>query len=82
MTGAATASRLRHLDNFVVSCGPVSGDGGLRRLDVLLVERGLAPSRERAQALVAAGLVIVDGVRARSVAQRVGAEGTVSVTTL
>ncbi len=31
------------------------------RLDVLLVERGLAPSRERAQALVMAGLVSVDG---------------------
>lgn len=45
------------------------------RLDVVLVERGLASSRERAQALVAAGLVYVDGVVARSAAQRVG-EGT------
>jgi 23S rRNA (cytidine1920-2'-O)/16S rRNA (cytidine1409-2'-O)-methyltransferase len=33
------------------------------RLDVLLVERGLAPSRARAQALVMAGLVDVNGVR-------------------
>jgi len=32
-----------------------------RRLDVLLVERGLAPSRERAQSLVMAGVVSVDG---------------------
>jgi 23S rRNA (cytidine1920-2'-O)/16S rRNA (cytidine1409-2'-O)-methyltransferase len=32
------------------------------RLDVLLVERGLAPSRERARALVLAGLVRVGGV--------------------
>jgi 23S rRNA (cytidine1920-2'-O)/16S rRNA (cytidine1409-2'-O)-methyltransferase len=32
-----------------------------RRLDQLLVERGLAPSRERAQALVRAGLVRVGG---------------------
>lgn len=31
------------------------------RLDVLLVERGLAPSRERARALVLAGRVEVDG---------------------
>jgi 23S rRNA (cytidine1920-2'-O)/16S rRNA (cytidine1409-2'-O)-methyltransferase len=31
------------------------------RLDVLLVERGLAPSRERARALVLAGVVLVDG---------------------
>jgi 23S rRNA (cytidine1920-2'-O)/16S rRNA (cytidine1409-2'-O)-methyltransferase len=32
------------------------------RLDLLLVERGLAPSRERARALVLAGQVRVDGV--------------------
>lgn len=35
---------------------------GKARLDVLLVERGLAPSRERAQALLLAGQVRVDGV--------------------
>ncbi|TMG40803.1 MAG: TlyA family rRNA (cytidine-2'-O)-methyltransferase [Chloroflexi bacterium] len=34
------------------------------RLDQLLVERGLAPSRERAQALILAGVVRVDGARA------------------
>src|SRR6058998_1474002 len=32
-----------------------------RRLDLLLVARGLARSRERAQALVLAGVVRVDG---------------------
>jgi len=31
------------------------------RLDLLVVERGLAPSRERAQALILAGRVLVDG---------------------
>src|SRR5690349_11350642 len=31
-----------------------------RRLDILLVERGLAPSRERAQALILAGRVLVN----------------------
>ena len=36
------------------------------RLDDLLVERGLASTRDRAQALVAAGLVEVEGVRADS----------------
>jgi 23S rRNA (cytidine1920-2'-O)/16S rRNA (cytidine1409-2'-O)-methyltransferase len=46
--------------------------GPRRRLDLELVERGLAPSRERAQALVAAGLVEVDGTRADSVARPVG----------
>ncbi len=34
---------------------------GKRRLDQLLVDRGLAPSRERAQALIIAGYVWVDG---------------------
>jgi 23S rRNA (cytidine1920-2'-O)/16S rRNA (cytidine1409-2'-O)-methyltransferase len=44
------------------------------RLDVALVENGLAPSRERAQAMIAAGLVEVGGRRASSAAQRVGSE--------
>jgi 23S rRNA (cytidine1920-2'-O)/16S rRNA (cytidine1409-2'-O)-methyltransferase len=35
-----------------------------KRLDVLLAERGLAESRQKAQALVLAGLVFVDGRRA------------------
>jgi len=34
------------------------------RLDVLLVARGLAPSREKAQALIMAGLVLVDRQKA------------------
>ena len=34
------------------------------RLDKLLVERGLAPSRERANALVMSGVVLVDGLPA------------------
>jgi 23S rRNA (cytidine1920-2'-O)/16S rRNA (cytidine1409-2'-O)-methyltransferase len=48
-----------------------------RRVDLELVIRGLAPSRERAQALVAAGLVEVDGARATSADQRVGAATTI-----
>jgi 23S rRNA (cytidine1920-2'-O)/16S rRNA (cytidine1409-2'-O)-methyltransferase len=35
-----------------------------RRLDLLLVERGLAPTREKAQALILAGTVTVAGRRA------------------
>jgi 23S rRNA (cytidine1920-2'-O)/16S rRNA (cytidine1409-2'-O)-methyltransferase len=48
-----------------------------RRVDLELVARGLAPSRERAQALVAAGLVELDGDRATSADQRVGATTTI-----
>jgi|SRR5579884_692164 len=49
----------------------------MQRLDVALVERGLAPSRERAQALIAAGLVEVAGEKAASAAHRVGAADAV-----
>ncbi len=37
---------------------------GKQRIDVLLVDRGLAESREKARALVLAGQVLIDGVRA------------------
>jgi 23S rRNA (cytidine1920-2'-O)/16S rRNA (cytidine1409-2'-O)-methyltransferase len=42
---------------------------GRLRIDQLLVERGLAESRERAQALVIAGYVLVDGQKARKPGQ-------------
>jgi 23S rRNA (cytidine1920-2'-O)/16S rRNA (cytidine1409-2'-O)-methyltransferase len=41
------------------------------RLDLALMHLGLAPSRERAQALIAAGLVEVDGAQAVSASQKV-----------
>jgi 23S rRNA (cytidine1920-2'-O)/16S rRNA (cytidine1409-2'-O)-methyltransferase len=41
------------------------------RLDVALVEAGLAPSRASAKRAIAAGLVLVDGAVARKPAQRV-----------
>jgi 23S rRNA (cytidine1920-2'-O)/16S rRNA (cytidine1409-2'-O)-methyltransferase len=50
------------------------------RLDDLLVERGLADTRPRAQALIAAGLVEVDGVRADSAALAVTASAGVRLT--
>ena len=48
--------------------------GGPVRLDVLLVQRGLAPSRERAQALIVAGSVLVDGVPSTKPGARVKPE--------
>ena len=35
------------------------------RLDVLVVSRGLAPSREKAKAIIMAGNVLVDGEKIR-----------------
>ena len=44
------------------------------RLDVLLVELGLAPTRAKAQALVLAGQVVVDDQRVDKPGTRVSAE--------
>jgi 23S rRNA (cytidine1920-2'-O)/16S rRNA (cytidine1409-2'-O)-methyltransferase len=49
------------------------------RLDVLLVERGLAPSRERAQALILAGQVLVEGRAVVKAGTRVPAGAVVTV---
>ena len=49
------------------------------RLDRVLVERGLAESRERAQALILAGAVTVDGQIARRAAAPVGPEARVEL---
>jgi 23S rRNA (cytidine1920-2'-O)/16S rRNA (cytidine1409-2'-O)-methyltransferase len=49
------------------------------RLDIMLAERGLAESREKAQALVLAGEVLVDGVKARKPGQGVSAEADLQV---
>jgi 23S rRNA (cytidine1920-2'-O)/16S rRNA (cytidine1409-2'-O)-methyltransferase len=50
-----------------------------RRLDVWLVENGLAPTRERAQALVMAGRVRVNGAAAVKAGSAVAADAVVEV---
>jgi 23S rRNA (cytidine1920-2'-O)/16S rRNA (cytidine1409-2'-O)-methyltransferase len=50
------------------------------RLDVTLFARGLAESRERAQRLIMAGLVLVDGERARHAGKRVRSDAAIVVT--
>lgn len=50
-----------------------------RRLDLLLVDRGLAPSRSRAQAQVLAGEVFVDGTPVDKPGTAVDAEASVEV---
>ena len=49
------------------------------RLDILLVDRGLSASRERAQALILAAKVLVDGQRVTKAGQRVAAESNLQV---
>ncbi|MGP0071524.1 MAG: TlyA family RNA methyltransferase [Bryobacteraceae bacterium] len=44
-----------------------------KRLDVLVVERGLADSREKARALILAGQVLVDGQKADKAGANIGA---------
>jgi len=50
------------------------------RLDVLLVEKGLVPSRERAKSSIMAGLVFVNGQRIDKAGTMVPVEGTILVT--
>jgi 23S rRNA (cytidine1920-2'-O)/16S rRNA (cytidine1409-2'-O)-methyltransferase len=65
---------------MVLVSSPPHSPHAAQRLDVVLVERGLAPSRERAQALIAAGMVRLAGEPARSAAQRVVGDAEVAVT--
>jgi len=51
------------------------------RLDVVLVERGLAPSRERARALILAGQVTVDGQVVSKAGAPVAADARVELST-
>ena len=47
------------------------------RLDKLLVERGLVPSRERAQAMILAGRVLVNGQKLEKSGANVDADAEV-----
>ncbi len=49
------------------------------RLDVLLIERGLVESRQRAAALVLAGKVLVEGHKAHKAGQRVSPDANLEV---
>ena len=49
------------------------------RLDVEMVSRGLCPSREKARALILAGEVRVNGVRAEKAGQEIAPDAEVTV---
>jgi 23S rRNA (cytidine1920-2'-O)/16S rRNA (cytidine1409-2'-O)-methyltransferase len=50
-----------------------------RRLDILLVERGLVESRQRAQALLLAGQVLVAGQRAEKAGAQVATDAVIEI---
>src|SRR5215467_6691218 len=50
-----------------------------KRLDVLILERGLAPSREKAQAMILAGEVLLNGVKASKAGQTVATEACIEI---
>lgn len=52
---------------------------GKARLDLLLVERGLAPSRQRAQALVLAGQIRVDGAKVDKAGTQVATDAQIEI---
>jgi 23S rRNA (cytidine1920-2'-O)/16S rRNA (cytidine1409-2'-O)-methyltransferase len=52
---------------------------GKMRLDVLIVERGLVPSRERAQAILLAGNVLVNGQKMEKPGSQVSADARVEI---
>jgi len=49
------------------------------RIDKLLVQKGLAPTREKAQALVMAGMVYVDGKRIEKAGEKVNPDAKIEV---
>jgi 23S rRNA (cytidine1920-2'-O)/16S rRNA (cytidine1409-2'-O)-methyltransferase len=50
-----------------------------QRLDILLVERGLAETRQKAQAMLLAGEVRVNGQRREKPGERVGADSSIEI---
>lgn len=57
----------------------MSGTPTRKRLDVLLVERGLAESRQKAQAMILAGEIVVDGKKAEKAGTKVDETARVEV---
>lgn len=62
------------------SAVPGNRKPGKKRLDVLLVERGLAPSRERAQAMLLAGQVQVNSQRAEKAGTQIPEDARIEIT--
>ena len=72
--------RAKHAASRGSAAAPAkSAKPGKARLDLLLVERGLAASRERAQALLLAGQVRVNGARADKPGMQVAKDARIEI---
>jgi len=58
---------------------PPKSKPGKARLDVLVVERGLAESREKAQAMILAGEVRVNGARSEKAGAQIAADARIEI---
>jgi 23S rRNA (cytidine1920-2'-O)/16S rRNA (cytidine1409-2'-O)-methyltransferase len=68
----------RTYDAVLAQSSPVRKPGKTR-LDVLMVERGLAPSRERAQAILLAGNVLVNGQKMEKPGTQISSDACVEI---
>lgn len=66
-------------EGMIVNGNRKNGKSNKIRLDVLLVERGLEETRQRAQAVIMSGQVFVEGRRADKPGQSVAADAAVEV---
>jgi 23S rRNA (cytidine1920-2'-O)/16S rRNA (cytidine1409-2'-O)-methyltransferase len=74
---SAGTFRVQPASNFLMKANPGKASPNKVRLDKLLVDRGLAASRERAQALILAGKVLVDEQKLEKSGAQVGAESKI-----
>jgi 23S rRNA (cytidine1920-2'-O)/16S rRNA (cytidine1409-2'-O)-methyltransferase len=78
---SARRPRLTHdaTDQSATTARPHGRKPARERLDLLLVRRGLAPSRERARALIMAGEVLVDGRAASKAGELIAEDATLTL---
>lgn len=71
--------KARRTSESVPEAGHPNRKPGKTRLDVLIVERGLAPSRERAQAVLLAGNVLVNGQKLEKPGAQIAADARIEI---
>src|SRR5437667_4408355 len=77
--GSATSPNISCSGARSAFTAPMKGKPARKRLDLLLVERGLAESRQKAQAMILAGEVQINGTRAEKGGQLVAQNAGIQV---